>query len=334
MPAFIPTLLCIQRTRASAAAAFLRPQVPDFRFRGDREARPRLMAASGKQATGTVEEASAEDERRILEPGAAPFGNFPHYSRFHPPEQRLRLLPPELLRRLFPQSPEMRPILGLDVGCNSGDLSVALYKHFLSLRDGETCSDASRELHFLCCDIDPVLVERAEKQCPFPDALTFITLDFMNQRTRKVLLSSFLSQFGRSIFDIGFCMSITMWIHLNHGDHGLWEFLAHLSSLCRYLLVEPQPWKCYRAAARRLRKLGFHDFDHFRSLAIRGDMANQIVQILTQDHGMELVCCFGNTSWDRSLLLFRAKQTTETHPMPESLLEEGKERNRLRFWRQ
>lgn len=78
------------------------------------------MAASGKQATGTVEEASAEDERRVLEPGAAPFGNFPHYSRFHPPEQRLRLLPPELLRRLFPQSPEMRPILGLDVGCNSG----------------------------------------------------------------------------------------------------------------------------------------------------------------------------------------------------------------------
>lgn len=143
-----------------------------------------------------------------------------------------------------------------------------------------------------------------------------------------------LSQFGRSVFDIGFCMSVTMWIHLNHGDQGLWEFLAHLSSLCRYLLVEPQPWKCYRAAARRLRKLGLHDFDHFRSLAIRGDMASQIVQILTQDHGMELVCCFGNTKWDRSLLLFRTKQATETHPIPESLIEEGKERNRIRFWRE
>ncbi|KAL0611608.1 RNA 5'-monophosphate methyltransferase [Plecturocebus cupreus] len=205
------------------------------------------------------------------------------------------------------------------------DLSVALYKHFLSLPDGENCSDASRELRLLCCDIDPVLVKRAKKECPFPDALTFITLDFMNQRTRKVLLSSFLSQFGRSVFDIGFCMSVTMWIHLNHGDHGLWEFLAHLSSLCRYLLVEPQPWKCYRAAARRLRKLGLHDFDHFHSLAIRGDMTNQIVQILTQDHGMELICCFGNTSWDRSLLFFRAKQTIETHPIPESLIEKGKE---------
>lgn len=95
-------------------------QVPDFRFRGDPEARLRLMAASMKQATGGVEETAAEEEPRVLEPGAAPFGNFPHYSRFHPPEQRLRLLPPELLRRLFPQSPETRPILGLDVGCNSG----------------------------------------------------------------------------------------------------------------------------------------------------------------------------------------------------------------------
>lgn len=78
------------------------------------------MAASTKQATLGVEEATAEEEPRILEPGAAPFGNFPHYSRFHPPEQRLRLLPSDLLRRLFPQSPETRPILGLDVGCNSG----------------------------------------------------------------------------------------------------------------------------------------------------------------------------------------------------------------------
>ncbi|XP_004711457.2 RNA 5'-monophosphate methyltransferase [Echinops telfairi] len=267
------------------------------------------MAAHLKQPAGGVEAPAAAEEPRVLEPGAARFGNFPQYSRFHPPEQRLRLLPPELLRQLFPpESPGARPILGLDVGCNSGELSVALYSHFLSLRDGEACSDAAAgELRLLCCDIDPVLVERAEKTCPFPDALSFVTLDFMDQRTRKALLSAFLAQYGRSVFDIGFCMSVTMWIHLHHGDQGLWEFLAHFSSLCRYLLVEPQPWKCYRAAARRLRKLGLHDFDHFHSLAIRGDMADQIVQILTQDHGMELVCCFGNTSWDRSLLLFKAK---------------------------
>lgn len=52
------------------------------------------------------------------EPGAAPYGNFPNYSRFHPPEARVSLLPGGLLRRLFPAA--ARPLLGLDVGCNSG----------------------------------------------------------------------------------------------------------------------------------------------------------------------------------------------------------------------
>lgn len=78
------------------------------------------MAADEKLSRGGVEETEEEDPG-ALKPGAAPFGNFPHYSRFHPPEQRLCLLPPELLRQLFPpEGPERRPILGLDVGCNSG----------------------------------------------------------------------------------------------------------------------------------------------------------------------------------------------------------------------
>lgn len=79
------------------------------------------MAADEKLSRGGVEETVEEEDPGALKPGAAPFGNFPHYSRFHPPEQRLRLLPPELLGQLFPpEGPERRPILGLDVGCNSG----------------------------------------------------------------------------------------------------------------------------------------------------------------------------------------------------------------------
>uniref|UniRef100_A0A8C9FAN5 RNA methyltransferase n=1 Tax=Pavo cristatus TaxID=9049 RepID=A0A8C9FAN5_PAVCR len=242
-----------------------------------------------------------------LEPGAAPYGNFPNYSRFHPPEGRLRLLPGGLLRRLFPSDP--RPLLGLDVGCNSGELSVALYRHLLGLQEGKGSPEQpadGKDLHLLCCDIDPALIERAQQSSPFPDSISFANVDIMDSSSREPLLSSYLSRFGRSTFDIGFCMSVTMWIHLNHGDRGLVEFLAFLSSLCRYLLIEPQPWKCYRAAARRLRKLGRNDFDHFRSLAINGDMAERITQILTRDCTMELVCCFGSTSWDRSLLLFKS----------------------------
>ncbi|XP_065606150.1 RNA 5'-monophosphate methyltransferase [Cyrtonyx montezumae] len=242
-----------------------------------------------------------------LETGAAPYGNFPNYSRFHPPEGRLRLLPGGLLRRLFPSA--ARPLLGFDVGCNSGELSVALYRHLLGLQEGNGSLEQpadEKDLHLLCCDIDPVLIERAQQSSPFPNSISFANLDIMDSSSREPFLSSYLSRFGRSTFDISFCMSVTMWIHLNHGDRGLVEFLAFLSSLCTYLLIEPQPWKCYRAAARRLRKLGRNDFDHFQSLAINGDMAERITQILTRDCSMELVCCFGRTSWDRSLLLFKS----------------------------
>ncbi|KFU84689.1 putative methyltransferase BCDIN3D, partial [Chaetura pelagica] len=189
------------------------------------------------------------------------------------------------------------------------ELSVALYRHLLGLQEGEGSQEqpaAGEELNLLCCDIDPELIQRAQQCSPFPASISFANLDIMDPRARETFLSSHLGRFGRSAFDIGFCMSVTMWIHLNHGDSGLVEFLSFLSSLCRYLLVEPQPWKCYRAAARRLRRLGRSDFEHFRSLTINGDMAERVTQILTRDCAMELVSCFGSTSWDRSLLLFRS----------------------------
>ncbi|NXP47150.1 BN3D2 methyltransferase, partial [Heliornis fulica] len=245
-----------------------------------------------------------------LEPGAAPYGNFPNYSRFPPPEERVNLLPDGLLRSLFPS--EARPLLGLDVGCNWGELSVALYRHLLGLQEKEGSLEqpaAGQDLNLLCCDIDPVLIERAQQFSPFPASISFARLDIMDTSAREPFLSSYLRRFGRSTFDIGFCMSVTMWIHLNHGDSGLIEFLSFLSSWCKYLLIEPQPWKCYRAAARRLRKLGRRDFEHFRSLAINGDMVERITRILTKDCAMELMCCFGSTSWDRSLLLFKSNSS-------------------------
>ncbi|NXA92629.1 BN3D2 methyltransferase, partial [Melanocharis versteri] len=257
--------------------------------------------SSGKMA------APMSSGSRGPEPGAAPYGNFPNYSRFHPPEGRVSLLPQGLLRSLFPAA--ARPLLGLDVGCNSGELSVALYQHLLGLQDSDSSPEppgAGKELKLLCCDIDPELIRRAQQSSPFPASISFASLDIMDSGAREPFLSSYLERFGRSSFDIGFCMSVTMWIHLNHGDRGLLEFLALLASLCTFLLVEPQPWKCYRAAARRLRRLGRADFEHFRSLRINGDMAASITRILTQDCAMELVCSFGSTSWDRSLLLFKS----------------------------
>ncbi|XP_042303760.1 RNA 5'-monophosphate methyltransferase isoform X2 [Sceloporus undulatus] len=238
-----------------------------------------MAAPTSESGEGPPEGAS---ERSLAAGGAAPYGNFPDYSRFHPPEE----------------------------------LSTALYRHLLGYGESETSHGHSvpgRDLCLLCCDIDPGLIERAKQHSPFPGAISYATLDIMDINAREMLLSSYLSRFGRSAFDICFCMSVTMWIHLNHGDSGLVKFLSCLASKCTYLLIEPQPWKCYRAAARRLRKLGRNDFDHFRLLTISGNMAEKITQILAKDCAMELMCCFGSTSWDRSILLFKST-------LPEHLL--------------
>ncbi|XP_051624838.1 RNA 5'-monophosphate methyltransferase isoform X2 [Manacus candei] len=246
---------------------------------------------------------------RGLDPGAAPYGNFPNYSRFHPPEGRVRLVPPGLLQTLFPEGP--RPLLALDVGCNSGELSLALYRRLLGLPEGDSRpapGAAGAELNLLCCDIDAELIRRARRGCPFPDSVSFVPLDIMDPGSREPLLRSHLQRFGRSRFDLVSCLSVTMWIHLRHGDGGLREFLAFLASRGSVLLLEPQPWKCYRAAARRLRRAGRADFEHFRSLGIRGDVEGGISRILTRDCAMESLGCLGSTDWRRSLLLFRASR--------------------------
>ncbi|KAM9319877.1 RNA 5'-monophosphate methyltransferase [Gastrophryne carolinensis] len=245
---------------------------------------------------------AADDEPVQMEdPGAAPYGNFPNYYSFNHPEKRLSLLPPGRLYELLRGSGGGETqLLALDVGCNTGDLSIGLYKHLIQQSSGL----AREDVHFLCCDIDGNLITRAKLGNLHSDSIHFSVMDIMDASSADIL-QDFLSKFGRCSFDIGFCMSITMWIHLNHGDRGLVEFLKRLTMWCDYLLVEPQPWKCYRSAARRLRKLGRQDFDHFHTLAIRGDMTEQIINILTTQCGSQLVHRFGNTTWDRSLLLFK-----------------------------
>jgi hypothetical protein len=57
------------------------------------------------------------------EPGAARHGNFINYYEFHPVEERLRLLPPDLASRVAPRE---GPTLVLDAGCNAG---VSLSSH-------------------------------------------------------------------------------------------------------------------------------------------------------------------------------------------------------------
>ncbi len=181
------------------------------------------------------------------------------------------------------------------------DLSVALYKHLLH-------EDSSgREVYLLGFDLDQDLILRAQNSNPFPQNLQFIPLDITDDAKSRAVLQSYLGRFGCPRFHLCTCFAVTMWVHLNHGDAAFRSLLSRLASLSEYLLLEAQPWKCYRSAARRLRKLGRSDFDHFKTLEIRGDMTAHATEHLEKQCSMELVQSFGNTAWDRRLLLFKRR---------------------------
>ncbi|XP_068170609.1 pre-miRNA 5'-monophosphate methyltransferase [Antennarius striatus] len=236
------------------------------------------------------------------DPGAASFGNFINYYTFNPPENRLSLIPATLLQDLgFGDG--RHPTEILDVGCNSGELSIAFYKHVVQQPVCELESDQTH-VHLLGCDLDDVLIHRAQQANPLPCSITFLQLDVMKDAEQ---LQDYLQQRGCSCFHVCLCLAVTMWVHLHHGDSGLLRLLSHLASISQHLLLEAQPWKCYRSAARRLRKLGRADFDHFKALKIRGDIAGHAREHLERHCGMELIQSFGSTTWDRELLLFKKR---------------------------
>ncbi|KAJ8358904.1 hypothetical protein SKAU_G00154290 [Synaphobranchus kaupii] len=236
------------------------------------------------------------------DPGAAPYGNFQNYYTFNPPENRLSLIPSTLLQEIGCSTESSETILVLDVGCNSGDLSLALYKHL------QGHHSQTGELRLLGVDLDEDLILRAEQSNPFRENISFIPLDITHDLDSRTQLESYLARFGRSRFNLCACLAVTMWVHLNHGDAALLELLSRLASLSDHLLLEAQPWKCYRSAARRMRKLGRRDFDHFKTLEIRGDIAKYAKKHLERRCGMGLLRSFGRTTWGRKLLLFGKRE--------------------------
>lgn len=168
------------------------------------------------------------------------------------------------------------------------------------------CQEESekRKVNLLGFDLDEVLIERAQQNNPLPSSISFIPLDITKDSDQ---LQDYLHQHGSSHYHLCLCLAVTMWVHLNHGDSGLLQLLSCLASISQHLLLEAQPWKCYRSAARRLRKLGRSDFDHFKTLKIRGDVAEHAREHLERHCGMELIQSFGSTTWDRKLLLFKRR---------------------------
>ncbi|CAH2988748.1 unnamed protein product [Chilo suppressalis] len=204
------------------------------------------------------------------DPGAVKHGNFINYYTFHSPTERIQNLHPSM----FPSdNNQEQQIVCLDIGCNSGELTKEINGYMRTIYP-------EYKILILAIDIDPILIERAQKFNGEPE-ICYKRLDIMDKRDH-IVIQDYLSSHGKKTFDITFCFSVTMWIHLNNGDKGLLEFLKYLKNNSRTLIIEPQPWNCYRNAQRRLKKSGSL-FPFYENLEIRSNICNIIEKELSKE---------------------------------------------------
>ena len=242
-------------------------------------------------------------------------GNFHNYYFFNPIEERMKLITPEFFSwaTSIPLAQATKTSEGpklLDVGCNSGDLSIGLFDACVSA--GYTKSS------LLGLDIDSKLVRDARKRVGGRKSVRF---ECCNVVEDSALLSG--------MFDISSVFGLTMWIHLHNGDAGLKEFVKKIASKTTCcILIEIHPWKCYKKALKRLRQRSkkmqkreeagdggngrtppLHFFPKWESIAYRRSdkLVNFVHNILTVDLGFSEHRNLGTTKWGREIRAYKRK---------------------------
>ncbi|XP_036225293.2 probable RNA methyltransferase CG11342 [Bactrocera oleae] len=237
-------------------------------------------------------------EYRNNDPGAVQYGNFINYYDFNNAGQRLKLLPRDVwIDTENPHSGE--PYLVLDIGCNAGNLTQLLFT-FLNECVGAT---HGRNIQILGVDIDSDLVKRAKTGNEFPSNVSYEHLDVMDSN-ESYQIKEYLHKWNRKTFDVVCSFSVTMWIHLNHGDDGLKLFLEKLCDLAELLVVEPQPWKCYQTALRRMKRAG-DEFPLYKALQWRTNVEECIQVFLESSLGRKKVFECLPTRWQRRICFYR-----------------------------
>ncbi|XP_037579905.1 pre-miRNA 5'-monophosphate methyltransferase-like [Dermacentor silvarum] len=227
----------------------------------------------------------------------AKYGNFNNYYQFNKPEERLKMLPKDLVT--YCNLTDQSQVVALDIGCNSGELTTHLCRNL--------ASSGLTDVKMLAIDIDSSLIECAKKNCSCPETIEYMCLDITSNDSIESLIA-YLKKVGKDAFDITFCFSVTMWIHLNHGDSGLKQFLETVSKNTHFLLVEAQLWKCYRSASRRMRRGNETEFQNLDTLSMNVNVEDNIHDFLQGRCGLEVVECFGQTQWGRKVTLYQRKK--------------------------
>ncbi len=260
------------------------------------------------------------------------YGNFHNYYTFHPVSNRTEHIG-EMLNFVAKQWNALQPaphkalFRYTDIGCNEGDLTLEvatllsdhITKNFTTQLskddDGRVIASHGQSTKVFCTgfDLDADLIRRAETKAQKDAGIhpniqaTFKVLD--------VLHEDIVPQGGESTVstcciipseveystDLSTLFSTTMWIHIHGGDDGLRRVLQNICALTRFwILLEPQPSKCYGQAAFRLRRLGLPPIDVSNErLRLRSNIDEAIEGIMKEFH-FERVKMSNNSSCNKN----------------------------------
>lgn len=235
------------------------------------------------------------------DPGATRYGNFINYYTFNSAEHRLSLLPTHIWSnlQLSSRSTGNNHFLVLDIGCNAGNFTQLLY--------GFLTKYTNKIVVIVGIDIDPILIQRANDNNQHSNNVFYNCMNIMDNSHKdednQNKFQNYYQKYNKMKFDAIFCLSLTMWIHLNNGDNGLKEFLKKVSNLCQLMIVEPQPWKCYLTAVKRLRKAN-ETFPEFDKLIWRQSIELDIDKYLRNECRLTQIFETIPTKWNRKILFY------------------------------
>ena len=88
----------------------------------------------------------------------------------------------------------------------------------------------------------------------------------------------------------------------------IFGFLRFSAFICTCPNLAGQPWQCYQTANRRMRKLGQPEFP-MAGLSRRGPGIDEEILAMCIERGMEVVKEFGQTKWQRRVVLLARERS-------------------------
>ena len=190
----------------------------------------------------------------------------------------------------------------MDVGCNEGVLTLTLSSQFGTRSmvgvdlDEHLISRACRNLRESRSKaVDASLAARRSGSTAEERRSSRIAMKSLAQ-TWFVHADFLEARYDNESIDTLTAFSVTKWIHLHRGDDGLRSFFARVQSLLvpgGLFILEPQPWKSYKSAVRKVQQSCEKDcvpkHGYFHRLSDLRLKPENFVDVLQQENGFRLL---------------------------------------------